>query len=239
MKFQTVLISIFLHGFFVYQAKAQEPEEIKAFKNIDYEVKLELGMTQVYDYDASLAAFNGQLSPALMAGISTKINQQFSLQAGLAFQTYRMYSKDYSITFGSDIDPNTGLDQYKSWVVFNVQSYAVGLPIGLSYQFLKKPSYPFISARVKPLFLLGLGSSTSTFYESGLNTKETEFPDFFNHTFMLNPSAALGYSWAAADDLNLLFEAFFEYCPTRIGETAWPRQSFNFYSLGASVGVRF
>ncbi len=239
MKIQITLISLLLHGIVIYQAKAQEPEEIKPFKNFDYEVKLEVGMTQVYDYDASLAEFKGQLSPAIVAGISTKLNHHFSLQAGLTLQTYRMYSKDYTITFATDIDPNTGLDQYNSWAEYDVQVSSLGIPIGITFQRSLSPSFPYVSARIKPLFMIGLENSKGSINESGISKKEVEFPDFFSHPILINPSAVLGYSWAAKDDLNLLFEAFFEHCPSRIGETTWSRQSFKFYSIGASIGVRF
>jgi len=239
MKLHTVLISIFLLGFSDHQANAQESEEIKPFKNIDYEVKLELGLTHIYDFDAELATMKGQLSPSLLGGISTNMNQWLSLQVGLAFQTYRLQSTDYTITLGTDIDPNTGLNQYASWVDYRVQAARLGVPIGLTLKTSQAASFSYLSARLKTLFAVGLENSKAILHESGLSQKEIEHPDFFSHPILFNPGAVIGYSWAASEDLNLLFEGFFDYCPSRIGETGWPRQSFLYYHFGATVGVRF
>lgn len=226
---------LFQHGF------AQDTEKIKPFKELQLEAKLEAGMTQAFDYDEVLVEMESLISPSISFGVSSKLNQRFSLQLGLMLQNYRLNAKDYSLTSGTDIDPRSGVDQYGTWALHKGRGFAVGVPLGLTFQFTKSKSYPYASVRLKTLFSLMAEQSTYTLFVTGVEYSTNENPGFFS-PIMTNPGATLGYSIAATDDLNFFLEGFFDYCPQSPRArvlNAFAGPSFRFMVYGVGAGVRF
>jgi hypothetical protein len=238
MNLSKLLLAVFILTILSEQAISQDAEKIKPLKEFQLEAKLEAGMTQAFDYDEVLVEMESLISPSVTLGFSSKLNQRFSLQLGLMLQNYRLNAKDYTITFGSDIDLTTGIDQYGSWFLHKGRGYAVGVPLGLTFQFTKSKSYPYASVRLKTLFSLRIEQSTSTLFESGMEYNANENNGFFS-AIMTNPGATLGYSIAATDDLNVFLEGFFDYCPQSTKANMLTGPAFRFMVYGVGAGVRF
>jgi outer membrane protein with beta-barrel domain len=185
------------------------------------------------------------LSGSIAGNIYLKLNQKLSLQSGLSFSVLKVGQKDYSLIFGCDIDPSTGIDIENSWRNTKHANYYLGIPIAIKWNLSNKANTPYLKIGQETLFRLGK-KSTDEIVECGNSGSPSTVPSTYEFSdFVIAFDFGIGYEFILSKNIKFYLEPNIEYSANPfLQNDILPPTGFNelnqhFFNIGLNMGLMF
>lgn len=140
--------------------------------------------------DDNLDEANNKIGGSAQILVHYQRNARWAFVTGIKYSQDRFERTDYSIVFGSDIDPLLGVDLQKSWVVSDVNLHYLGVPVEGRYYFKTTNNRMYTKLGFEYFFKIGL-KQTNVIYESG-NPLEPFEGEWFDEPKEYGTKASLG-----------------------------------------------
>ena len=202
-----------------------------------------------FQEDRELTDYQTAFSYGLQGRFVFPITERLQARAGLGFERLGVKQRDYSIVFGSDLDPITGAPDFKrSFFENTFEATYVLLPVDFTYAFSEAHAGTFVSMGFGLMAEVSSKQSSNTI-ENGMQglVLTTETTQYGLNRFLLPVTFGLGYAWPLGDGKVILTEASYRRI---MGEPATTTTFISggqleeiggkpFQSFGLMLGLRF
>jgi hypothetical protein len=173
-----------------------------------------------------------------------QLSKRWAFVTGIKYSLNRFEQTDYSIVFGSDIDPISGITDTRNSSIFSeLNLHYLGVPVEGRY-YLKTTNNRVYTKLGFEYFFKIAQDQTNVIYQGGipLTPFEGEFDDE-PKDYGTRASFGLGWETNISDKSTLFLEPEVAYSTTVVNQGASilgiNRNPYRFLDIGLRVGIRF